>query len=67
MGCVHFARLTDIPACSETEALEPYMVLSVSAYGSMQEKKIYILKMFSSKIKASVSIYLKVHVLHIIT
>ncbi len=30
MGCVRFARLTDIPVCSETEALKPYMVLSVN-------------------------------------
>ncbi len=58
MGCVRFARLIDIPVCSETEALEPYMVPSASAYGSTEGKKYtkQYFNLFSSIIKASVSI-----------
>ncbi len=39
MGCMRFARLTDIPqSVRKPQPLKPYMVLSVSAYGSTEGK-----------------------------
>ncbi len=38
MDSVLFARLTDIPVCSDTMALEPYIVISVSGSTEGQNK-----------------------------